>query len=26
MQTFRDLGQFSATVDELVTQIKAKGK
>jgi spermidine/putrescine transport system substrate-binding protein len=25
MQTFRDLGQFSATVDELVTQIKAKG-
>ena len=25
MQTFRDLGQFSAKVDELVTQIKAKG-
>lgn len=25
MQTFRDLGQLSAKVDELVTQIKAKG-
>ncbi|NBQ65846.1 MAG: spermidine/putrescine ABC transporter substrate-binding protein, partial [Verrucomicrobia bacterium] len=26
MQTFRDLGEQSAAVDELVTQIKAGGK